>query len=171
MALNKENIQQQLTKQFGNAVSEFDEQFGIISFRVAPLKNLEVAQYLFQQESLGFQFLTDITAVHYPDNKGEEFCVVTHLHNLAANVRLKMKAYVSLEQPDTYSLVPQFLGANWMERETFDFFGINFIGHPNLKRILNADDMDYHPMRKEYPMEDPTRIDKDDEMFGRGGNI
>ena len=58
-------------------------------------------------------------------------------------------------------------GANWMERETYDFFGINFIGHPNLIRILNVDEMDYFPMRKEYPMEDPTRRDKDDEMFGR----
>ena len=54
-----------------------------------------------------------------------------------------------------------------MERETYDFYGINFLGHPNLTRILNADEMDYHPMRKEYPMEDPTRMDKDDEMFGR----
>ena len=58
--------------------------------------------------------------------------------------------------------------ANWMERETYDFFGVNFVGHPNLKRILNVDEMDYFPMRKEFPLEDQTRIDKDDEMFGRG---
>ena len=48
------------------------------------------------------------------------------------------------------------------------YFGINFVGHPNLKRILNVDEMDYFPMRKEFPLEDQTRIDKDDEMFGRG---
>jgi NADH-quinone oxidoreductase subunit C len=58
-----------------------------------------------------------------------------------------------------------------MERETYDFFGVNFTGHPNLKRILNVYEMDYFPMRKEYPMEDQTRADKDDEMFGRGGTI
>ncbi len=55
-----------------------------------------------------------------------------------------------------------------MERETYDFFGMNFVGHPNLKRILNVDEMDYFPMRKEFPLEDQTRIDKDDAMFGRG---
>ena len=60
-----------------------------------------------------------------------------------------------------------FESANWMERETYDFYGINFVGHPNLIRILNVDDMDYHPMRKEYPLEDATRHDKIDEMFGR----
>ena len=54
-----------------------------------------------------------------------------------------------------------------MERETFDFYGINFKGHPNLKRILNMEDMKYHPMLKEYPLEDGTREDKDDKMFGR----
>jgi NADH-quinone oxidoreductase subunit C len=48
---------------------------------------------------------------------------------------------------------------------------VNFVGHPNLKRILNVDEMDYFPMRKEFPLEDQTRIDKDDEMFGRGGSI
>lgn len=55
-----------------------------------------------------------------------------------------------------------------MERETYDFFGVQFIGHPNLIRVLNVDEMDYFPLRKEYPVEDQTRADKDDEMFGRG---
>jgi NADH-quinone oxidoreductase subunit C len=58
-----------------------------------------------------------------------------------------------------------------MERETYDFYGVNFLGHPNLKRILNVDEMDYFPLRKEYPLEDQSRVDKDDEMFGRGGSI
>lgn len=168
MSLDLQLIEQKLTAKFGTDVSQFEEQFGILSCVIDPLKNLEIVQYLFEEETLGFQFLTDLTGVHYPDNTGKELCIVTHLHNLKANVRLKLKSFVNIAQPDTYSLVPQFLGANWMERETFDFYGINFIGHPNLTRILNADDMDYHPMRKEYPMEDPTRMDKDDEMFGRG---
>ena len=54
-----------------------------------------------------------------------------------------------------------------MERETYDFFGVNFIGHPNLIRILNVDEMNYFPLRKEYPLEDLQRDDKDDKMFGR----
>ncbi len=54
-----------------------------------------------------------------------------------------------------------------MERETYDFFGVIFRGHPNLKRVLNVDSMDYFPMRKEFPLEEGSRKDKDDTMFGR----
>ncbi|MFT4060905.1 MAG: NADH-quinone oxidoreductase subunit C [Edaphocola sp.] len=129
-------------------------------------ENLELLQYLYHE--LQFRFLTDLTGVHYPDNAGGELAVVYHLHNLADNIRMRIKAYVPVTQPDIHSATSVFSGANWMERETYDFFGINFVGHPDLRRILNVDEMDYFPMRKEYPMEDPTRIDKDDEMFGRG---
>jgi NADH-quinone oxidoreductase subunit C len=65
------------------------------------------------------------------------------------------------------SVVDLFASANWQERQEFDFFGIDFVGHPNLTRILNVEDMDYHPMRKEYRLEDGTRDDKEDKFFGR----
>jgi NADH-quinone oxidoreductase subunit C len=126
-----------------------------------------VLSFLFDQPTLSFQFLTDLTAVHYPDRTGEEIAVVYHLHNLRENTRLRFKVYAPVSQPDVYSATALFSSANWMERETFDFFGVNFVGHPNLKRILNVDEMDYFPLRKEFPLEDQTRIDKDDEMFGR----
>jgi len=128
--------------------------------------NLKVLQFLY--DDMGFQFMTDLTAVHFPDRKNEELAVVYHLHSLVANTRLRMKVYVPSEQPDVFSATQLFSAANWMERESYDFFGVNFVGHPNLVRILNVDEMDYFPMRKEYQMEDPTRRDKDDEMFGRG---
>jgi NADH-quinone oxidoreductase subunit C len=124
-------------------------------------------QFLNEEDSLGFRFLTDLTAVHYPDRKDEEICVVYHLHNLVANKRIRVRASVPIAQPDIATVTNLYSSANWMERETYDFFGVNFVGHPNLVRILNADEMNYFPMRKEYPMEDPTRTDKDDEMFGR----
>lgn len=138
---------------------------GMMECEIPADKNLDIVGYLHKE--LGFQFLTDITAVHYPEAQGRELCIVTHLHNLVENTRLRLKAYVPVTQPDTHSLTSIFSGANWMERETYDFFGINFIGHPDLRRILNVDEMDYFPMRKEYQMEDPTRLDKDDAMFGR----
>jgi NADH-quinone oxidoreductase subunit C len=126
-----------------------------------------VLSFLFDEPTLSFQFLTDLTAVHYPDRTGEEIAVVYHLHNLRENTRLRFKVYAPISQPDVYSATALFSSANWMERETYDFFGVNFVGHPNLKRILNVDEMDYFPLRKEFPLEDQTRIDKDDEMFGR----
>lgn len=165
--MSNEQIKQLLSEKFPD-ISDWEESYGIQSFRVPAENNLKVLQFLYEDEKLQFQFLTDLTGVHYPDRTGEELCIVYHLHNLVANVRLRMKAYVPVSRPDIHSATPVFSGANWMERETYDFFGINFIGHPNLTRILNVDEMDYFPMRKEYPMEDPTRIDKDDEMFGRG---
>jgi NADH-quinone oxidoreductase subunit C len=106
--------------------------------------------------------------VNYPDNVDGELVVVYHLHNFVENIRLRYSIAVPISKPDVFTATKIFESANWMERETYDFFGINFVGHPNLKRILNVQEMDYFPMRKEFPLEDQTRIDKDDEMFGRG---
>lgn len=168
MALTNESIQQKLTEKFGEAVYNFEESYGMLSFEAAKENNLKVLQFLYDEPTLGFKFLTDICAVHYPDNEGRELAVVYHLHNLQENVRIRFKVFSPIATPDVFTATKLFEAANWMERETYDFFGVNFVGHPNLKRILNVDEMDYFPMRKEYPLEDQTRIDKDDEMFGRG---
>lgn len=169
MALTNEIIQQKLTAKFGDQLT-FEASYGMLTATMPATQNLEVLQFLFDDEELKFQFMTDLTAVHYPDRKGEELCVVYHMHSLTNNARVRLKAYVSIEQPDIRSAVELFSAANWMERESYDFFGVNFIGHPDLRRILNVDEMEHFPMRKEFPMEDPTRTDKDDEMFGRGGS-
>ena len=109
--------------------------------------------------------------MHYPENEAShQFTVVYHLHNWVENVRLRITTYLSGENPEVNTITDLFLTANWMERETFDFYGINFIGHPQLKRILNMPEMVSHPMRKEFPMEDGGRTDKDDRFFGRTAN-
>ena len=164
--MNNQEIKDKIIAQFPQ-VTEWEEQYGLLTFRSSADDGLKVLQFLYDDKDLKFQFLTDLTAVHYPDRVGEELCVVYHLHNLIDNARLRMKTYCPIGKPDIFSATSLFSGANWMERETYDFYGVNFIGHPDLRRILNVDEMDYFPMRKEYPMEDPTRIDKDDEMFGR----
>ncbi len=171
MALTNDIIRQRLTEKFGEQLSGWDEQYGLLTFAAPKDENLKVMQFLYDDPELHFQFLTDLCAVHYPGRAGEELAVVYHLHNLVANVRLRFKVYTSIETPEVFTATKLFASANWMERETFDFFGVRFKGHPNLKRILNVDEMDYFPMRKEFPLEDQTRADKDDEMFGRGGSI
>ncbi|MFY7965122.1 MAG: NADH-quinone oxidoreductase subunit C [Chitinophagaceae bacterium] len=168
MSLTNEIIKQKLTEKFGESVSNFEEQFEFLSFETPKEMNLKVLQFLYDDETLGFRFMTDLTAVHYPNQVGRELAVVYHLHNLTANVRLRYKVFTDISTPDVFTASKLFSAANWMERETYDFFGVNFVGHPNLKRVLNVDEMDYFPLRKEYPLEDQTRIDKDDEMFGRG---
>jgi NADH-quinone oxidoreductase subunit C len=169
--LTNERIKQRLTEKFGDQFTEWGEPYGMLNFSVAAEQNLKVMQFLYDDAELKFRFLTDLTAVHYPDRKNEELCVVYHLHNLEDNIRVRFKVYVPSEKPDVFTATQLFSGANWMERETYDNFGVNFIGHPNLIRILNVEEMDYFPMRKEYTLEDPTRTDKDDEMFGRGGTV
>jgi len=167
MALTNEKIQQRLTEKFGEGFFQFEESYGMLSFEAAKDQNLKVLQFLFDDEELNFKFLTDLCAVNYPDMAGRELAVVYHLHNLTENVRIRFKVFTTVAEPDVFTACKLFAAANWMERETFDFYGVNFVGHPNLKRILNVDEMDYFPMRKEYPLEDQTRVDKDDEMFGR----
>jgi NADH-quinone oxidoreductase subunit C len=166
--LANDKIKERLIEKFGEQVSAFSEPYGMLTFEAPKELNLKVLNFLYDDDELKFRFLTDLQAVHYPDNKGRELAVVYHLHNLVDNVRIRFKVFSDINTPDVYTATGLFSGANWMERETYDFFGVNFIGHPNLKRILNVDEMDYFPMRKEYPLEDQTRIDKDDEMFGRG---
>ncbi|HKG67422.1 MAG TPA: NADH-quinone oxidoreductase subunit C [Segetibacter sp.] len=170
MALTNELIQQRLQDKFGDVLNGFEEPYGMLTFSAPRDQNLKVMQFLYDDPELKFDFLTDLCAVHYPERVGEELAVVYHMHNLVENVRIRFKVYLPIEQPDVFTATKIFEAANWMERETYDFYGVNFVGHPNLKRILNVDEMDYFPLRKEYPLEDQSRIDKDDEMFGRGGS-
>ena len=167
MVLTNEIIKERLTAKFGDQLTGFEEPYGLLTFEAHKDHNLKVLQFLYDDAALRFQFLTDICAVHYPGNPERELAVVYHLHNLADNIRIRFKVFTDINSPDIFTAVNLYSAANWMERETYDFFGINFVGHPNLKRILNVDEMDYFPLRKEFPLEDQTRIDKDDAMFGR----
>ncbi len=171
MGLTNEIIKQKLTEKFGDQVFAFEDTYGMLCFEAPKEINLKVMQFLYEDEELKFQFLTDLTGAHYPQQKGRELSVVYHLHNLVENIRLRFKIYTDINSPEIFTATQLFSSANWMERETYDFFGIKFVGHPNLKRILNVEEMDYFPLRKEFPLEDQSRIDKDDEMFGRGGSI
>lgn len=169
MALTNEIVKEKLAEKFGEQVTAFDEPYGMLTFEAPKELNLKVLNFLYDDATLKFRFLTDLCGVHYPDNKGKELAVVYHLHNLEDNLRIRFKIFTDSDKATVYTATGLFSSANWMERETYDFYGINFVGHPNLKRILNVDEMDYFPMRKQYPLEDQSRIDKDDEMFGRGG--
>ena len=168
MSLTNELVQQKLIDKFGDQLTDWVQPYGMLTFRAPKELNLKVLQFLYDDPELKFQFLTDLQAVHYPENKGAELAVVYHLHNLTDNIRLRFKVFTNIATPDVYSATALYSSANFMERETYDFFGVNFTGHPNLIRILNVDERDYFPMRKEFPLEDQTRVDKDDEMFGRG---
>jgi NADH-quinone oxidoreductase subunit C len=121
--------------------------------------------FLRDDNELQFSFLTTLCGMHYPGS--QQLGVVYHLHNLAENHRIRIKTTVPESDPVLPTITSVWPSANWQERETYDFYGIQFEGHPNLVRILNMDDMVGFPLRKDFPLEDQTREDKDDSMFGR----
>jgi NADH-quinone oxidoreductase subunit C len=171
MSLETTEIQDKLVDAFGESTFHFNQDAAIFSFEVAADKITAIILFLKNDPSLRFHFLTDLCGVHYPDNVLErQFAVVYHMHNWYENKRIKIKVFINGETPEIKTLTNIFPSSNWMERETYDFYGINFIGHPQLKRILNMDEMVSHPMRKEFPMEDGGRTDKDDRFFGRTTN-
>jgi NADH-quinone oxidoreductase subunit C len=165
--VNNENVLQALKEAFGEAVMQSDTQHGMLSVEIPADRNTEIIGWLKGHKDISIGFLTDVCAVHYPEQKGRELAVVYHLHSWTKNFRMRVKCFIPAEKPEIASMTTLYSTANWMERETFDFYGVQFIGHPDLRRILNMDEMDYHPLLKQYALEDETRDDKEDSFFGR----
>lgn len=164
--ISNHSLTEKLVSKFGDQIIEPSLPFGLLTFETSVASITELLTYLKTDEELKFNYLTDITAVHYPELE-KALGVIYHLHSLTNNVRVRIKVFVPTSNPTIPTATTLWEGANWMERETFDFFGIQFIGHPNLVRILNVDDMTVFPMRREYALEDPNRVDKKDFFFGR----
>jgi NADH-quinone oxidoreductase subunit C len=163
----KAEIVQYLKDNFPNAVLGSEDAFDVPSIEIQTNSVHEVLEFLKNDKQYAINFLTLLGAVHYPEQTGKELAVVYHLHSWTKNIRIRLKTYLPIDAPNVATVSDLFICADWMERETYDFYGVIFEGHKNLKRILNEDSMDYFPMRKEYQLEDATREDKDDRYFGR----
>ena len=165
--ISHEQISSHVTTQLGDVLTMIPDEYGIFTAEV-PLNQLyRVVHFLFKDPALEFNFLTDICGVHYPDDAGRELAVVYHLQSMRHNTRMRLKVFVTITKPEVPILTGIYASANWMERETYDFYGVQFLGHPDLRRILNMDEMVDFPLRKEFPLEDPLREDKKDYHFGR----
>src|SRR5690606_25842304 len=123
--MNIDQLKSRIDSHIQAPITWLDDAF-MPSMRVSAQDVHQVISSLYHHEELNFKFLTDLTGVHFPERQGEEFEVVYHLHNLVDNIRLKIKVALPLEHPHIPSIVDIYNGANWMERETFDFFGIIF---------------------------------------------
>jgi NADH-quinone oxidoreductase subunit C len=121
---------------------------------VPAAKLLEVGRFL--RDTAGFDFCSDVTASDWP-TRPQRFDVIYCLFSTRqrARVRLKVRAAEAEPVPSVSGLWPS---ANWLEREVYDLFGVNLVGHPNLKRILMPDDWQGHPQRKDYPLEGPGEL-------------
>ncbi len=162
--ISNEELLLKLTSKFDGHINLVSEPYGLLTFETEREQIIEVLSFL--KTDLQFIHLTDITGIHYPDQE-KPFGVIYHVHSLVNGVRVRIKVFLASADVHIPTATTLWDGANWMERETYDFFGIVFDGHPDLRRILNVDDMTVFPMRREYPLEDPNRIDKKDYFFGR----
>lgn len=115
-------------------------------------KLIEVCRFLRDDAALRFDMLVDVTAVDYLGRR-PRFEVVYHFYSLPLNHRLRIKVALEEHDPRLPSLVPIWAGANWLERETWDLYGIVFTGHPDLRRIYLYEEFQGHPLRKDYPKE------------------
>ncbi|MGV3705901.1 MAG: NADH-quinone oxidoreductase subunit C [Arcticibacter sp.] len=162
--LSNQELVQKITSKFASRVSAFSEPHGLLTFETSREAIIDILTFL--KNDLDFNFLTDITGIHYPEQE-LPIGVIYHLHSMRQGVRVRIKVFLEEQNPVIPTAFNLWKGADWMERETYDYFGIQFEGHPDLRRILNMDDMVAFPMRKEFPLEDPNRVDKKDFFFGR----
>ena len=123
------------------------------SFYIKPEALFALCQAFLDDPDLGVRYLADITAVDWLDHEeemGGRFEIVYNLYSLPNQYRFFLKAILPAENPEVASLTPLWNGANWLEREVWDLMGIKFAGHPELTRILTPDDMEGHPLRRDY---------------------
>jgi NADH-quinone oxidoreductase subunit C len=125
---------------------------GEITFFIRREHLLAVAQLLRDNEDLRFELCSGVSGVHYPGDVGRELHAVYHLLSMTHNRRIRLEVTTPDSDPHIPSVCATYPTADWHERETFDFFGIVFDGHPALTRIQMPDDWPGHPQRKDYPL-------------------
>ena len=140
-----------LKKKFGQAVIEASEFLGQLSIVVDAAQIVEVCKALRDDAETPFNYLSDLTAVHYPDNKATPFEVVYQLYSISKNERVRLKLDTNGQGVESVTCV--WPSADWLEREVYDLFGVVFQNHPDLRRILLPPDWEGHPLRKDYPLE------------------
>jgi NADH-quinone oxidoreductase subunit C len=142
-------VARDLDSRFPASIVEAGDRLGELTLYIAPASIVEICRFLKAERS--FVRLSSVTAVDWKPAE-PRFEVVYHLHSLERNERLRLKCRVTGDNPQIDSVTSVWSGADWYEREVFDLFGIEFRGHPNLKRILMPEDWQGFPLRKDYPV-------------------
>jgi len=145
-------LAQKLSARFNGAVLEATEFIGQLSIRIERGRIVEVCDALRLDEATPFNYLSDVTCVHFPDQTEAPFEIVYNLYSISGNQRVRLKVSTSTEH-GVDSVTGLWPSANWMEREVFDLFGINFHNHPDLRRLLLPPDWEGHPLRKDVSLE------------------
>lgn len=158
MSAKLETLSQNLQKHFGDKLVSLNLALGEVTIEVAAADYLSVMQTLRDEAELGFEELIDLCGVDYSTYgdgtwQGKRFAVVSHLLSLANNWRLRVRVFAEDDDfPAVASVTGVWTSVNWFEREAFDLFGIAFVGHDDLRRILTDYGFIGHPFRKDFPI-------------------
>lgn len=150
-----DQVREFLTSRFGDVLLREEKFRGDCSYFVRPEAILQVCQGLYDQSDLDVRYLADLTSVDWlglEEEMGGRFEVVYNLYSLSHKYRFFVKAMLPADKPELPSVSPIWKGAELMEREVWDLMGIVFIGHPNLTKILTPDDLEGHPLRRDFPL-------------------
>lgn len=150
-ASNHELVKQ-LKDQFNGTMLEAKQFLGQLSVRIAADGLVDVCKFLRDDQATRFDYLSDLTCVHYPLGEHEPLEMVYNLYSISRNERVRLKVRVG-DAGSVESVTGIWPTANWMEREVYDLFGVGFSNHPDLRRILLPEDWEGHPLRKDYPLE------------------
>lgn len=140
-----------LKAQFGEAIAEASEFIGQLSVNVARDQIVAICKFLKDDDKTPFDYLSDLTCVHYPDRQAAPFEVVYNLYSISTSERIRLK--LQTDEAGVESVTSVWPAANWLEREVFDLFGVHFSNHPDLRRLLLPPDWEGHPLRKDFPLE------------------
>ncbi len=154
-------------KHINQIIEEYTE-YDIVNVVVKKESIKEFIKFLKETENLKFEMLVDLVSIDYlkfPEPKRERFSLVYNLKSLTYNHRILLRVYLPEENPEIDSIHDLYKNANWLEREAWDQMGIRFIGHPNLKRILNHKDFVGHPLRKDYPIDRRQWLSEPDDLM------
>jgi NADH-quinone oxidoreductase subunit C len=141
-----------LRERFADDVTAVHAWRGDLTAVVTAARLVEICRFLRDDSALAFDFLADVTAVDYLGSV-PRFELVYHVKSLTHGHRLRVKVKVSEDDARVPSVVDVWRGADWLERETWDMYGIRFDGHPDLRRIYLYEEFEGHPLRKDYPKE------------------
>ena len=139
-----------LKSQFGEGIGEAVEFIGQLSVTVDGARIVEICDFLKHDKETPFDYLSDLTCVHFPDRWDAPFEVVYNLFSIKTNERIRLKVRTDATVETVTDIWP---AANWLEREVFDLFGVRFNNHPDLRRLLLPPDWEGYPLRKDYPLE------------------
>lgn len=145
-----DKIVESLKQIFGGAIGEVKRHNRETSVYVKRERIVDVCRFL--RDSHQFNYLSDLTGFDRGIDQTPRFEVVYHLLSLPNKVRVRLKVQVDEDDCVVPSVVEVWKTANWHERETFDLFGIRFAGHPDLRKILTPEDLEGHPLRKDFPL-------------------